>query len=49
MVDMVEFSMNEVYEQATEDLENITFDAFNFESMLQEHSLQFLAFKFFVQ
>ena len=34
MVDMVEFSMNEVYEQATEDLDSITFDAFNFESML---------------
>jgi len=48
MVDLVEFT-GELYEQATNQLDDIQFDTFSFEAMLQEHSLQFLSFKFLNQ
>jgi hypothetical protein len=48
MVDLTEFS-GELYEQATQELDNIGFDSFNFESMLNENALQLLSFKIFKQ
>ena len=46
MVDLADFS-SEFYEMATNNLDNIQFDAMNFEQLLNDNALQFLSFKIF--
>jgi len=45
-IELTEFT-NELYEQACNNIDTMQFDAFNFEQILVENSLQFLAFKIF--